>query len=127
MYNVVANELSVWVDCDDTLVMHHIPLGNPNLTYVDLNYYGTPKTLAVHTAHLELVKAYKARGYQVIVHSNNGSAWAEEVVKALGLSRDVDEIRTKPTKIMDDQNIGNAFGTLVYIPFVAPAVTFSYL
>lgn len=122
MYQVISNELSAWVDVDDTLVMHHAPLGNPDLKYVDLDYYGTPKTLAVHTTHVELVKAYKARGYQVVVHSNNGSAWAEQVVLAIGLRDFVDEIRTKPTKVMDDQNIGNAFGALVYVPFVVSTV-----
>lgn len=111
-------ELSVWVDCDDTLICH----GYSNQVDYDvrgiyIDYYGTEKFVLVHEEHVQLVKAYHARGFKVIVHSNNGALYAAGIVKKLGLEKFVHEVKTKPTKLMDDQDVGNALGARVYIPF----------
>lgn len=112
---VNKNETIVAIDCDETLVMHDIEC-YPQLQMVELNYYGHKKTLAIHQDHVELVKAYRKRGFFVRVHSANGWRWAKEVVERLGLTDFVDEVETKIAKFVDDKDAQYVFGTNVYIP-----------
>lgn len=94
------NELRILVDIDKTLIT---PCPASNDYAMSFDYYGA---LVYHKAmrnNILLLKAQKARGYEVIVHSANGWAWAKEVVRVLGLETFVDEIATKPLKYMDDK------------------------
>lgn len=119
------NELRVEVDVDDTLVIHGVSFGIPGFRYVDLNYYGMPKRLAIHTEHVELLHSYKARGFHITVHSANGVGWCEEVVSKLGLEPVVDHIQSKTLKVLDDKSPGDATGQRVYIPFNSPTRSIS--
>lgn len=109
------NEMIVGVDVDETLVMHH-PEDYENIKLVKLNYYGHPKEFGIHQDHIELIKAYKKRGFYVRVHSANGVQWAKEVVIKLGLEDFVDDVETKMAKFVDDKDALYVFGTNVYVP-----------
>lgn len=108
-----TSELRVEFDVDDTLVMHGTPCDYP----VELNYYGIPKQLAIHWEHVQLLKSYKARGYHITVQSANGQPWVAEVVDKLRLESFVDHIQAKAIKVVDDKEVGEAFGQRVYIPY----------
>lgn len=109
-------ELSVGVDVDDTLIIHDHEK-YPKLEKIEINYYGHKKIVAVHEDHVQLLKAYKKRGYEITVWSNNGVAHAVEVVRKLGLEDFVYEARCKFNKHMDDQKDATQIvGQHVYIP-----------
>jgi len=55
-----------------------------------------------HREHIKLVKQFKARGFNVVVWSQGGSAWSERVVKALDLQDYVDVVTGKPNWFIDD-------------------------
>lgn len=118
----IENELTVDFDVDDTIVMHYpeqyatesgrLPV------MVKLDYYGMPKIVSVHEAHVELLKSYKARGFHITVHSNNGMPWAREVVTKLMLTSYVDVVKGKAIKHVDDQTEAcHIVGQRVYIPY----------
>lgn len=95
---VTENELIVWCDVDSTLIR--------KLDYeygLKLDYYGQPYFAIPIKSNIEFMKSLKARGCHIIVHSNNGHKWAEQVVRALKLENYVDEIKTKPFKVLDDE------------------------
>lgn len=110
---IVKSENTVWIDVDDTLVMWP---QNPfvrqyvgpetrdpfDLRFLPFDNYGSTVWLRPNEKNIKLLKSYKQRGYFVIVHSANGWAWAEDVVKKLMLSESVDMIMTKPAKYVDD-------------------------
>lgn len=91
------NELRVLVDVDGTLIKD-----DPSCTFQEFNYYNRLVYRIPMYDNIALVRAQKARGYEVIVHSANGWQWAEEVVNKLGLQDVVDEVASKPLKYLDD-------------------------
>lgn len=93
--NIVKEE-TVWFDVDSTLVFSHE--GD-----IVIDYYGEQRSVRPHKEHISFLKSLKARGYHVKVHSNNGWKWAANVVMALGLQNYVDEVLTKPYKVIDDE------------------------
>lgn len=110
------NENRIVCDVDETLIFHDA-YKYPTLSQVELNYYGHKKKFAIHEDHVKLLKAYKKRGFYIIVHSNNGYKWVEQVVNALGLFEFVDEGCTKAVKYVDDhKKASQVVGQHVYIP-----------
>ena len=93
---VNKNENRILVDVDKTLI-------TPDRNGWAFNYYGTSVYHSIMENNVLLLKAQKARGYEVIVHSANGWAWAKEVVEVLKLEDYVDEVATKPLKYLDDK------------------------
>lgn len=96
---VNKNENRIPIDVDKTLIT---PCRYNDIGFIALNYYGTKVYHKPMFNNIALLKAQKQRGYEVIVHSANGWAWAEEVITKLGLIDFVDEVATKPLKYMDD-------------------------
>lgn len=115
--NILANELIVAVDVDQTLILHDFE-NHPTLPLkaISCPYKKEPLTVAVHKAHVDLVKDYKARGFFVIIWSHAGYKWAETVVKNLLLDDHVDLIMTKPSKHVDDTPADRILGVNVYLP-----------
>lgn len=96
---VNKNENRIFVDVDKTLI---IPCRYNEINCIAFDYYGSVVFHKPMFNNISLLKAQKARGYEVIVHSANGWAWAEEVIKKLELTKFIDEVATKPLKYMDD-------------------------
>ncbi len=94
---------AVYFDVDATLVQfratedeirkHGIPFVYPN---------GVTHILVPHKEHIEQLKEHHSRLTSVIVWSSAGGAWAELVVKTLGLELYVDVCTIKPTWVFDD-------------------------
>lgn len=112
---VVKNEMTFFVDIDETLVCwsttkvaHSIAIKDPN---DDVNNYVVP-----HLPHIKILKNKKTRGAHVVVWSAGGYAWAEAVVTALGLQEYVDQIMTKPSAYMDDKVATEFMGERIYLP-----------
>lgn len=112
MYKINKQELRADFDIDETLVMEH-PEDYPGAEIIQLNYYGHKRLRAIHKEQVELLKAYKKRGYYIRAHSNNGWQWVKEVVDKLELQDFVNEIECKATKRVDDEAVP---GGHVYIP-----------
>lgn len=73
--------------------------------------------LKPHTAHLNLLRKYKAQGYTIIVWSAAGYRWARSATKALGIEDIVDFRMSKPLKYIDDlRGPEGVLGSRVYIP-----------
>lgn len=90
---VIKNDHIIGFDVDDTLVMWDLP-------DTDLRVGGYP--VKVHKEHVEAIKKAKARGHFVIVWSQGGQEWANEVVRTLQLQDYVDLVMCKPKWIFDD-------------------------
>ena len=65
-------------------------------------------------AHIEELKNQKMTGNTVVVWSAGGGAWAETVVKALGIEEYVDVCLTKPDFYYDDKDVSEWFPTKRY-------------
>lgn len=115
----IENDLIVVCDVDDTLVMwNNVKWWEPGpglVEFCDPTDNGIV-WLKPHTAHINLLKKYKAQGYTIIVWSAGGWRWAESVVKTLGLDHIVDVRQSKPLKFMDDLPANHVLGNRVYIP-----------
>lgn len=99
----VESELIAWVDVDGTLVDFYNRPGVMSYT-VNLNYYGKEKEAVLLKKNIEFVRSLKKRGYFIIVHTNNGYRWGEEVVRTLELGDCVDLIMSKPSKVLDNED-----------------------
>jgi predicted phosphatase len=107
-----TSELPVVIDVDKTLI-GDISV-NEREGSIALDYYGNKVYANKIVEHIDLLKSYKARGYEVTVWSANGFQWAKEVVTKLDLMAYVDEVATKPTKYVDDKD-ANTWMMRVYI------------
>lgn len=110
----IDNEMVVFCDVDDTLIMHDNSL--PYDLYIT-DPYMPDFTQAVrkHQKHIDFLKNLKGRGYTIIVWSAGGAKWANTVVKALQLENYVDICMCKPVKYVDDLEAHQILGTRVYL------------
>jgi hypothetical protein len=109
---VTKNENIVYFDVDETLVKW---VKSPGEAYIVANYFGERVNLAQHEPHVRFLKSLKERGFYIIVHSGNGWAWAKQVVELLNLNEFVDEIKSKPSKVVDDTPYENWMPPRIYI------------
>ena len=113
---ITENEQVIFSDVDDTLIIHdgdkHPEL--PTVIVID-PYCGTPRTLTVHSVHVQLLKERAKRGAHIKVMSAGGYRWATAVVMALGLQDVVAECLSKPIAIIDDLPIAGALGETMYL------------
>lgn len=115
---VISQESTVFVDCDDTLVMWGVKARKgEKLVAVTNPHDGSQSYLAAHLGHIKVLKDRKARGSYVVVWSAGGYAWANSVVKALGLEPYVDLVMTKPHMYIDDKKAEEFMGEHLYIPY----------
>lgn len=105
------NENTVFFDIDLTLLL------DPNGKGDDFiyNYYGEQKAGRPHRKHVELLKAYNKRGFNIICWSNNGFAHCEEIIDKLNIKEYVYMCMSKPQKVVDDESIEKWCKT-IFIP-----------
>ncbi len=99
---VNRQELVVWIDTDNTIIKRVDYSSTLVLDYYGQSYFAEPIY-----KNIEFIKSLKTRGYYLIVHSNNGYQWAETVCIALGLDSIIDEVYTKPAKVIDDEPVNS--------------------
>lgn len=91
----IETENIVCFDVDDTLIAWNL---DPDKETIEINGY---MMNPIHE-HITGIKQHKGRGHFIIVWSQGGVDWAEEVVKALGMEDVVDIVMTKPKWYYDD-------------------------
>lgn len=92
----IKSDRVAFFDCDDTLIMwYKVDRTLPEVTIND-------RVFQVHTKHVQKIKDYNTLGWTVVVWSASGHEWAEKVVKALGLEKEVDFAMCKPHRVFDD-------------------------
>lgn len=115
---IISQESTVFCDVDDTLVMWGFKAKKgQKLVAITNPHDGTQEYFATHPGHIKVLKDRKARGSFIVVWSSGGYAWANAVVKALGLEQYVDLVMTKPHLYMDDKQPSEIMGERLYIPF----------
>lgn len=115
---IIDKESTIFIDVDDTLVMWGVDgVVGKDLIDVKCPHDGSSTYLAPHMAHIKVLKDRKARGSYIVVWSAGGFEWANAVVVALGLTKYVDLVMTKPHAHIDDKQPVDIMGEHIYIPF----------
>lgn len=116
---VINVESTIFVDCDDTLVMWNTTGIDENklITIPDPYFPANVIKLAPHKGHIKVLKDRKVRGSFIVVWSAGGYQWAEAVVKALGIEVHVDLVMTKPHMYIDDKKAEEFMKEHLYIPY----------
>jgi FMN phosphatase YigB (HAD superfamily) len=114
---VIESHRIVMFDVDDTLIIWDWEEFSPDaIGTISINdlVSGHFELVLPHERHIQLLKQFKARGHTVIVWSQGGWAWAESVVKALGLEHLVDVVMSKPDWYVDDLPASAYMGNNIY-------------
>lgn len=93
-------EQRVMFDVDKTLIVP--PDDFTSDKAIKMDYYGHERFRVRNDWAIELLIAYKTRGYSIDVCSANGWRWAQEVVNKLELQEFVNEVGSKYIKYVDD-------------------------
>lgn len=96
---VAKNDNLICFDTDDTLVTFK------KIEGIEPIFIGSGEfKQAVYpiSEHVQAIKNSKTRGHYVVVWSQGGHEWAQQVVEALGLTEFVDLVMSKPAWIYDD-------------------------
>jgi hypothetical protein len=109
----IKNDKVMMCDVDETLVIYNWPKDREGET-VEITNNGITKRLLPFFAHVELIKKFKFLGYDVVVWSMTGEAWANKIVEALELKDYVTLTMSKPMFYTDDQPCENWMGTRIY-------------
>lgn len=117
---IVANsERVICFDIDDTLIIwDKTSYSGGSFGYVAVKCPHEKITThhRVHQRHVKFLKRMKAKGLTIVVWSQGGTAWAEAVVKALGLEDHVDFVMSKPEKCVDDlPNASDIIGKVFFL------------
>lgn len=113
---VTYSESVVYFDVDGTLIVDatHLP------EHRHVNVYDPIEDkiikFRVHEPMVRLLKEEHHRGSYVVVWSRGGHAWAESVVRALGLEPCVHQVMSKPTAYFDDVLIEDWLKYRVFLP-----------
>ena len=106
----------VFIDCDDTLILWDIS-EFPKESQVVINKdWGEddPTKIVIHQKNVNLVRKFAKLGYDIIIWSRTGRAWAEAVAKLCGVSKYVSAYMSKPNFYIDDQPCRIVTGKLPY-------------
>ena len=114
-YIKMIDKRCVYFDVDETLI-HWLGDGPTNrewdrLVLQDGDFKYTVAPIGVH---IELMKEFKAVGWQVVVWSAGGSDHAERVIKLIGMEDYVDLIVSKPEVYVDDLKIEDQYFKRVF-------------
>lgn len=93
---VVSSDKVIFFDVDETLVQEH---PGASLEVVCEGHKTLVKPLL---ENINRIHYHKARGQTIVVWSNSGYKWALAVVEALGLTKQVDLVISKPWCYYDD-------------------------
>jgi len=116
MYNVLRQSDITFCDVDNTLIYWRTDANNEAPGTIKLRYGDEDVWLRPHKFHPRLVKHFYNRGDYVIVWSQNGYEWAEQVVKALGLQNHVHLIMDKGNRHIDDkEDLTSIVGSRIFI------------
>lgn len=96
---------SVFVDCDDTLIMWASNKYYKPTEALLLEFMGYKVIVSSNDTNIAKVKEFYKRGYEVIIWSATGKEWAELVVKTLDLTDHVDYCLAKPDFYIDDLTV----------------------
>lgn len=93
----------IYCDIDDTLVSweHYSSFKEGMIEFIDPDD-GKSLYLEVIQETVDALKRHKLRGHTIILWSQGGADWCEEVAKKLHLTETVDAYMSKPTWIYDD-------------------------
>lgn len=115
---VLAENNITACDVDNTLVIWPKNYHQPKPGTIEFDYGGQKIHLYPHIPHIIFLKHCFLRGDFVEVWSQNGFAWAEQVVKKLDLQNHVDLVRSKPTRHIDDKvDLSDIVGNRVFMKY----------
>jgi hydroxymethylpyrimidine pyrophosphatase-like HAD family hydrolase len=109
------NQTVICFDVDDTLVIWGSNCDQDLL--VSFNNYGYTENLLPHTKHIEQLKLHHQNGHMIIVWSQNGADWVEEVITKLNLTKYVHLMLTKPECYYDDIDCKVWMGERIYFKY----------
>ena len=119
MLKTIRSERTIFVDIDDTLVMHEADKDIPGAQYALIKDPVTAGIirLRINEPMLRLVHEELSRGSQVFIWSRGGYQWAENVAVALALDAFLKDIYilTKPFAYFDDSDVSSWMKDRVYL------------
>jgi phosphoglycolate phosphatase-like HAD superfamily hydrolase len=98
------NARTLFVDIDETLIHYEIDFDSLEGTILlsnDPTGVGSIRVKPIPTS-IDMVKKFKAIGYDCFAWSQSGGDWAERVVKAVGLEDYFTACMSKPMWYLDD-------------------------
>lgn len=96
---------SVFVDCDDTLIMWSSNKYYKSNEAIELHFMDYKVKVSPNDSNIAKVKEFYKKGYEIIVWSATGKEWAQLVVNTLKLVDHVDYCLSKPDFYIDDLEI----------------------
>ncbi len=100
---VLNDKPTVFFDVDSTLVFTAQEYPG-DLSTARKTWFGD-RMFYIHHPHIECLLDFQARGHNIIVWSQGGSAWARAVVEQLDLCDVVTACLTKPNWVFDDKPV----------------------
>lgn len=96
---VIKSDLIVYCDIDQTLVDWNVKDGD---SFIEIENNGITSRFVPITENIEQIKKHRVCGHGIAFWSLGGWAWANLVIKALGLEQYADVVLSKPRWFIDD-------------------------
>lgn len=113
---VLQKHKMICFDVDDTLIFQDCPTPDHRNADEVFQYNNEKFPVWIHKNHVRKIKELKSEGYGICVWSQQGSDWAQNAIKQLGLESYVDLVIPKPEKMFDDLSF-NYWTELDYLNF----------
>lgn len=98
----LTNDQPVPIDVDETLVVFDYPATLEKFA-ITLERNGVEVKVVPHWKHIKQMREHFIRGHAIIVWSAGGYAWAQQVIKMLGIEKYVTYCMAKPRWFYDDR------------------------
>jgi predicted phosphatase len=114
--HIRENPCWLYVDIDDTLLMHDDKIEIPDKTRIKMKLLGKDYYFIENTQNVETIKEMHKKGFVCVAWSAAGKKWAQQAVKALKLEKYFSHVLTKPMYYLDDKDPSSYMGKNLYRP-----------
>jgi hypothetical protein len=112
--HISENPCWLYVDIDDTLIMHDEKIEIPDKTRVKLRLLGKDYFFIPNHNNIETVKKMHKKGFVCVAWSAAGKKWAAQVVKALKIEKYFTHVLAKSMYHLDDKEPSQYMGKNLY-------------
>lgn len=114
--HIKENPCWLYIDIDDTLLMHDDKIEIPDKSRIKMKLSGKDYYFIPNKQNIETVKQMHKKGFICVAWSAAGKKWAGQAVKQLKIEKYFSYIITKPMYYLDDKEPEKFLGKNLYMP-----------
>ncbi len=112
--HISENPCWLYVDIDDTLIMHDDKIEITDKSRIPMKVSGKTYYFIPNNKNIETIKKMHKKGFVCVAWSAAGKKWAAQAIKSLKIEKYFTHVLTKPMYHLDDKEPNHYMGRNLY-------------